>query len=655
MAGERRTDEFGGQAVGGEGLDAELDRAVPSGDALAYLVLIAGEQPGRVFALHRNTIVIGRTEEVDVSITDGSVSTRHARIINGSHGFEVEDLRSTNGTMVGGRRVTRAPLHNGDRLTVGRVELVFLLDRPTNVTVQIPGRTPNLPPTGALVATGATLLRPLAPTYRGTPRTGHAPFVPGPYAPGPYPPPAEQSEDSGPSLVELVIRAVKIFRFLRPNLPRIAASVAVFVILGALSLVVVPPRQVAVSLIKLLPEVKTNPVTNETRPDENSLFFQGPERAFAAGDLVHASLLKLENWDATDNEVAAVAARLKLEGQGDHLYRAEFADNVLKDRGKPPPLKFLPFHIRAFVQTEINHALREFNAKVAFLRDQVKAVDADLARINEQRTKFREANADKLPEDSAQTHTSRFQLDSRHADLTAQVRRLQADLAAARLQVAADRPSAKTRYESSQAYRDSLADVNRKLSEAYASGLADGHPEVQQLKAERDRLDELMKSELQSHTELDRKTDPHLQAEQGRIEGLEAQLNAARSDLADTDKNLAQVRKLVDALPRVEQVLLEMTNQMEAQTRLRSQLFEKLKQAELQLNLEEVSAQSRYDIGPIRLEKPGKAKTLMIRCGVGLFAGLLTAGIWLLSVEGRRLVSEAMTKLDGSGARVRRS
>jgi hypothetical protein len=647
MAGERRTDEFGRARVfaGGGSLDAELDRAVPSGEPVAYLVLIVGDQPGRVFALHHNTIVIGRADDVDVAIPDASVSTRHARIINRSRGFEIEDLESTNGTLVGAHRITRAPLRNGERVTIGRVELVFLLDRPTSVTVQLPGR--NVPPTGALVPTGATLLRPAArPTYRPTPRS----------APPAFSEPRDRDSEDGISLVELIARVVSLVRFLRPHLPFIAACVAGFVALGFISIFVVPPRSQAACEIKLLPEVKSNPVTDQGRPDDtrSQVFFQAPERAFGAPELVKSSMIELGAKDPSEIEVNAVALRLRLDSMGDHIYRAAFTDNVI-NRGKPPPLTFLPVHIRGFIQTEIAHGLREFNAKVKFLRDQVSDVDKELARINEQRTRYREANADKLPEDSIQTHTSRFQLESRHADLTAQVRRLQADLAAARQQLAADRPAAQTRYQSSQSYRDSLATVNRKLGEAYASGLADGHPEVQQLKAEKEHLEVLLKSELESPTALDRKSDPALQAQQGRVEALEAQLSAARSDLGDTDKSLSQVRRLVDALPRVEQELVEMTNQMESTTKLRGQLFEKLKQAELQVNLEQVSAQSRYDIGPVRLERPSRVRTVGLRCGVGFFFGLLTTALWLLAGEGRRLVREAVDKLDTTSRPVRRS
>jgi hypothetical protein len=646
MAGNRGADERGGAraVASGEGLDAELDRAIPSGEALAYIVLFAGAQPGRVFVLNRNTVLIGRLDSADVSIVDGSVSTQHARIINGSRGFEIEDLGSTNGTLIAGQRITRAPLRNGDRVTIGSVEFTFLLDRPTAATVQLPGTGRGT--TGrssSLVATGAMLLRPGNYAPRSTPLPGAGP------ARGPG---SASDDDEGMSLAEIVERLVRLYLFLKPRLPRIGLCVAAFAVLGLASSFLLPPRSAAACVVKLLPQIKANPIDDQWRPQPDDqasqLFFQGAERAFVDPDLVRGTLIKVEGSEPSHDHLVSVLSRLKLDSMGDHLFRASFTDKMI-GRGTPAPMAFLPEHLRAYVQAEIDRALREFNGKVTFLSDQVKSVDKDLARINEERTRFREANSDRLPEDSQQTHSSRFDLESRRADLVAQVRRLQADLEATRLQVRGGRPMAQTRYQSSQTYRDSLAIVNRKLSEAYASGLADGHPEVQQLKAEKERLEALVKTELEAHsTQLDQQTDPSFQAAQSRIESLDGQLSAARNDLADTDKSLAQVRKVVENLPRVEQRLVELNNAQDTTTRLRGQLFDKLKQAELQLNLEQVSVRSRYDISPIRLERPALGQTLLLRTVLGLCLGLFAAVAWLLAREGRRLVAQAMLTLNGT-------
>ena len=645
MAGDRGADDHGGAraVAGGEGLDAELDRAVPSGEALAYIVLFAGEQPGRVFVINHNTVLIGRLPTAEVSIVDASVSTRHAQIINRSRGFEIEDLGSTNGTMVAGQRITRSPLRNGDRVTVGSVEFMFLLDRPTASTVQLPGSNR----TSAVVATGAmTLMRPGSYSRRSSPLP-----VAGPDRA------SRAVDDEGLSLVEIVDRLARFYLFIKPNLPFVGACLTAFMILGLASSFILPPRSAAVSQVKLVPQIKANPVDEQQyRPDDESsqTFFQGAERAFTEPDLVKATLARVEGKDPSLSHVAAVANRLRLDFIGDHLYRASFTDTVV-GRGKPVPEVFLPAHIRGYIQSEIDHGLREFNAKVSFLRDQVNSVDKDLARINVERTKFRAQNADRLPEDALQTHTSRFQLDSRRADLVAQVRRLQADLESTRQQVQAGRPLAQARSQSSQTYRESLAVVNRKLSEAYASGLADGHPEVQQLKAEKERFETLLQSELASHpSQLDRQADPTFQAAQGHIESLQAQLEAARSDLADTDKSLAQVRNVVGDLPRVEQRMVELNNAQDATTKLRSQLFEKLKQAELQLNLEQVSIQSRYDISAVKTERPAVAQTLALRGAFGLFVGLFVGVAWLLGREGRRMVQQALITVNSASRRAPR-
>ena len=66
---------------------------------------------------------IGRTARADF-IVDAALSSRlHCRLTaDKSDQLVVEDLGSTNGTMVNGRRVEREVLRPGDVLTVGRVE-----------------------------------------------------------------------------------------------------------------------------------------------------------------------------------------------------------------------------------------------------------------------------------------------------------------------------------------------------------------------------------------------------------------------------------------------------------------------------------------------------------------------------------------------------
>lgn len=72
---------------------------------------------------------IGRATGADFIVDAGLVSRVHCRLTVLSSGeLEVKDLDSTNGTFVNGTRVTIARLTAGDRLGIGRVELIALKD-----------------------------------------------------------------------------------------------------------------------------------------------------------------------------------------------------------------------------------------------------------------------------------------------------------------------------------------------------------------------------------------------------------------------------------------------------------------------------------------------------------------------------------------------
>jgi hypothetical protein len=67
----------------------------------------------------RDGLTLGRARENGVVVHDGRASRFHARIVAGDDTWYVEDTGSSNGTFVDGRRVERAPLGAGARLTIG--------------------------------------------------------------------------------------------------------------------------------------------------------------------------------------------------------------------------------------------------------------------------------------------------------------------------------------------------------------------------------------------------------------------------------------------------------------------------------------------------------------------------------------------------------
>jgi ABC transport system ATP-binding/permease protein len=66
---------------------------------------------------------MGRAPRADFIVDAALVSRLHCRFrLDDLHRLGVEDLGSTNGTWVNGHKVERAPLLEGDRVKVGRVE-----------------------------------------------------------------------------------------------------------------------------------------------------------------------------------------------------------------------------------------------------------------------------------------------------------------------------------------------------------------------------------------------------------------------------------------------------------------------------------------------------------------------------------------------------
>jgi hypothetical protein len=68
---------------------------------------------------------IGRTPENDIQIDTVHVSRRHAVLLSNSDHCIVEDLNSTNGVLVNGRRIGRQLLQDGDTVMIGKTEFRY--------------------------------------------------------------------------------------------------------------------------------------------------------------------------------------------------------------------------------------------------------------------------------------------------------------------------------------------------------------------------------------------------------------------------------------------------------------------------------------------------------------------------------------------------
>lgn len=93
---------------------------------MAKLVLsMNGSVLGNYF-LEKERFTFGRKASCDIQINDQGVSKEHAVILTVGNDQILEDLGSTNGTLVNGEKVQRHILQNGDVIDVGRYKLRFV-------------------------------------------------------------------------------------------------------------------------------------------------------------------------------------------------------------------------------------------------------------------------------------------------------------------------------------------------------------------------------------------------------------------------------------------------------------------------------------------------------------------------------------------------
>ena len=80
---------------------------------------------------------VGRSDENDIVVQDPNVSRRHARLVRSENGFVVEDLGSTNGTLLDGAPIDRERIESGDELTFGQSVARFVR------RIEAPGEDPR--------------------------------------------------------------------------------------------------------------------------------------------------------------------------------------------------------------------------------------------------------------------------------------------------------------------------------------------------------------------------------------------------------------------------------------------------------------------------------------------------------------------------------
>jgi pSer/pThr/pTyr-binding forkhead associated (FHA) protein len=103
---------------------------------MAKLILSVEGQVLNEFPLDKERVTIGRKSDNDIPVDNLAVSGKHAVIITILNDSFMEDLGSTNGTLVNGASVKRHFLQDGDVIEIGKHKLKYVNETPSSTTAE---------------------------------------------------------------------------------------------------------------------------------------------------------------------------------------------------------------------------------------------------------------------------------------------------------------------------------------------------------------------------------------------------------------------------------------------------------------------------------------------------------------------------------------
>jgi hypothetical protein len=181
---------------------------------MAKLILSMDGLVLKEIQLTKERTTIGRRPHNDIAIDNLAVSGEHAVIVTILNDSFLEDLGSTNGTMVNGQPVKKHFLQNNDVVELGKYKLKYVADaKPAQAAsadfertmIMRPGSMPKAPPAAA-AAPAAPAAAPMAAAASATaamPAMGQAPAAHHPPA-AVQPPPAAPAGDAKQAAIQLL-------------------------------------------------------------------------------------------------------------------------------------------------------------------------------------------------------------------------------------------------------------------------------------------------------------------------------------------------------------------------------------------------------------------------------------------------------------------
>lgn len=92
---------------------------------MASVTVIFGGKEEKIYPLDRSRLVVGREPKCEIQIDNLGISREHCAFSQRGEAFLIQDLNSSNGTYVNGRKITEHFLNNDDEIIVGKYKLIF--------------------------------------------------------------------------------------------------------------------------------------------------------------------------------------------------------------------------------------------------------------------------------------------------------------------------------------------------------------------------------------------------------------------------------------------------------------------------------------------------------------------------------------------------